>query len=143
VTGQTIDLRNQSSYQFNSGEKAGTRAFSLTARQSTLVGRPVISNIVVNPSRSVPGRSTPIYDIGYTVSSDVSVQLSIMSYGGRQIAQIGATRAVASGDNHVTWNGSDDAGRALPAGNYVLQIQAKTQDGEVTRVIRPLIITGR
>lgn len=144
VTGQTIDLRNQSSYQFNSGSSAGTRGFTITAKPTnSIAGRPVITNVVVNPSLSGAGRDATIYDIGYTVSSDVSVEISVMSYGGRQIAQIGTTRAATSGDNHVTWNGRDDAGRSLPAGPYVLQLKAKTQDGEVTRVIRPLVLTGR
>lgn len=144
VTGQTIDLRNSSSYQFNAGENAATRSFTVTARPTNALSvRPVISNISVNPSRS-NGRDATIYDINYNVSNDAQVSISILSFNGREVARIGTTRAVNSGDNRVTWNGRDNAGRPVAAGSYVLQIQATTpDDSKPQRSVLPLIISGR
>ncbi|MCS6777945.1 MAG: S8 family serine peptidase [Chloroherpetonaceae bacterium] len=143
ATGQTIDLRNQSSYRYNTGRSAGPRQFVLTARPTGLTGRAVVSNIFVNPARSANGRSASVYEIGYTVSQDVRVEVAILSFGGRMLAQVAPTRSVPSGDNRVVWNGRDSAGRELPAGTYILQIKAITAEGEVTREVRPLVLTGR
>lgn len=143
VTNQTIDLRNTGSYQFNNGATSATRSFTLTARPTlNNGGHPVISNVIVNPSRA-GSRDTAIFDIGYTVSSDVQVEVSILSYGGKVLSQVGATRAVSSGSNHVTWNGRDSAGRPVPAGTYVLQLKATTTEGDATRVVQPLVMSGR
>jgi serine protease len=142
VTGQTVDLRNQSSYKYNAGRSAGPRTFLLTARPTGLNGRALVTNVFVNPTRS-NGRSTPLYEIGYSVSQDVRVEISVLSFGGRTLAQVGSTRAVNSGDNRTVWNGKDSAGRDLPAGTYVLQVRAITTEGDVTREIRPLVLTGR
>ncbi len=144
VTGQSVDVRNASSYQYKSAEGETTRAFTLTARPTnSLVGKAVISNVVVNATRSSDGRSANLFDIGYNVSGDVKIAVSVLSFGGRQVAQVGATRAVNSGDNHITWNGRDNKGNAVPAGTYVLQMQATGVDGSISRVVQSLILTGR
>ena len=141
ATGQEIDLRNQASYQFNSGHNAVTRAFTLTAHPTNSGGHAVLTNISVNPPRSVPGRAAGSYQIGYTVSQDAQVEVAIVGYNGQTLAQIGATRAVSSGDNTQVWNGRDTKGAIVPAGTYLLQLRAVTTDGTVSREIRPLTIT--
>ncbi len=143
TTGQEVDLRHQASYLFNSGHEAGTRAFVLTAHPTNSGGRAVLTNIFVNPPRTVGGRAAGAYEIGYTVSQDVRVEVAVMGYNGQTLSQVGATRAISSGDNHLTWNGRDAKGAVVPAGTYLLQLKAITTDGAVTREIRPLTITGR
>lgn len=143
ATGQEIDLRHQASYQFNSGHNAGTRAFTLTAHPTNSGGRAVLTNISVNPPRTVGGRAAGAYQIGYTVSQDAQVEVAIVGYNGQTVAVVGATRAASSGDNSQVWNGKDTRGANVPAGTYLLQVKAITSDGTVTREIRPLTITGR
>jgi hypothetical protein len=143
ATGQVIDLRNQASYQFNSGHNAGTRAFTLTAHPTNSGGRAVLTNINVNPPRTAGGRAAGAYQIGYTVSQDAQVEVAVVGYNGQTVAVVGATRAVSSGDNSQVWNGKDTKGAVVPAGTYLLQVKAITSDGTVTREIRPLTITGR
>ena len=101
----------------------------------------MFSNIIVNPGRA-GGRVAPTYSIAYNLSIPASVSVSIMTAGGHPVAQI-VSRAVTAGDNSLTWNGLDDAGRPVPAGSYFLQFQAATTDGQTTRMVRPLILTGR
>lgn len=142
VSGQTIDMRNQSSYQFNSGQSAGSRSFVLTARPTVLGGRALLTNVVVNQSRT-DGRSAPTYEIAYNVSRDVRVEASILGFNGRVVAQLSSGRAVTTGDNRLVWNGRDGAGVALSAGTYVLQMRVITPENEVTRQTLPFVITGR
>ncbi len=142
VTGRSLDVRNASSYQFNSGSTPGTRSFSLVARPTAgISGHPLFTNIIVNPSRA-GGRAQSIYNIGYSLSTPANVSVSIMTAGGHTVAQI-VTRAVTSGDNSLSWNGLDAAGHAVAAGSYILQFQAATTEGQTSRVSLPLILTGR
>ena len=143
ATGQVVDLRNQASYQFNSGHNAATRAFTLTAHPTNSGGHAVLTNINVNPPRTAGGRSVGAYQIGYTVSQDAQIEVTVVGYNGQVVALVGATRAVSSGDNSQVWSGKDNKGTAVPAGTYLLQVKAITSDGTVTREIRPLTITGR
>jgi len=140
ATGQMIDLRNQASYQFNSGHSAGTRAFTLTAHPTNAAGRAVLTNININPPLTRGGRSTGAYQIGYTVSQDAQVEVAIVGYNGQTIALAGPTRAVSSGDNSQVWNGKDNRGATVPSGTYLLQVKAITSDGTVSRETRPLVI---
>lgn len=144
ATGQSVDLRNSSSYRFNTGPKPATRRFTLEARPTTTAGRALISNILINPARAgrANGSGTG-YEIGYHISQDARVEVVLMSANGRLVGPIMPTRAVNSGDNSVVWNGADNAGHALPAGLYVLQLRAITAEGSVTREIRPFTVTGR
>lgn len=142
ATGQTVDMRNQSSYRFNSGHSASSRGFLITARPGGFGGRAIVTNVFVNPGRS-NGRGDTNYEIGYSISQESRVDVSILSFGGRTLAQVSPTRAVASGDNRVVWNGRDSQGKPLPAGTYVVQVRAVTPEGDVTRQVQSLLITGR
>ncbi len=140
-TGQTIDLKSQGAFSFNSGPKAETRSIAITATPASNQGRVVLSNIVVNPprNRSVSGQSP--YDINYTVSHDAKVEITILGTNGRILSRPAPTRAVTAGDNHIAWNGRDSAGHALAAGIYVVQIRAVSADGAVTSVSHALPIS--
>jgi subtilisin family serine protease len=143
ATGQSVDLRNQRTYRYNTGKTSPTRSFVITARPSTLGRRALLTNVFVNPNNTTDSRSVPTFEIGYNISQEASVEVSVLSATGRQIAVVGNTRAVGTGENRVVWNGRDGSGRAVPAGTYMLQLRALTTDGEVTRVAQPLLITGR
>ncbi|MFN7161444.1 MAG: hypothetical protein ACK4NB_00100 [Fimbriimonadales bacterium] len=43
--------------------------------------------------------------------------------------------------NTVAWNLRDDQGRAVPPGTYQVQVEARTEDGQVARATRPLVLT--
>jgi serine protease len=143
VTGQSVEMRHTGSYQFNSGHSAGSRSFTLTAQPTTAAGRAVFTSVTVNPSHSRGDGSPAIYEIGYTVSQDVQVEVTVLSSSGKVLSHVSPTRAISTGANHLVWNGRDSAGRPVPAGPYVLQMRAITSDGEVTRDVRPFIISGR
>ena len=141
ATGQTVDLRQQSSFRFNTGRSVEPRAFVITAKPSAIAGRALVTNLLVNPVRPANGRSAPIYEINYSLNQDVKVEMSILSASGKTMATVGNTRAAAVGDNRAVWNGRDNAGRDLPAGLYVLQVRAITGDGEITRSVTSFLMT--
>lgn len=141
ATGQTVDLRQQSSFRFNTGRGVEPRSFVITAKPSAIAGRALVTNLMVNPVRAANGRSAPVYEINYSLNQDVRVEMSILSASGKMMATIGNTRAAAVGDNRAVWNGRDNGGRDLPAGLYVLQVRAITGDGEMTRSVTSFLMT--
>lgn len=143
VSGETVDMRQQASYKFHTGHPATTHSFVVTARPTVQGGRALLTDVFINPSRSAGGRAASTYQIGYTVTQDARVDVSILDVEGRMLGQISPSRAVTSGQNSVVWNGLDSTGRTLPANTYILQIRAVTASGDVTRLVHPFLITGR
>jgi hypothetical protein len=143
VSGQTVDMRQQASYKFHTGHPAASRSFVVTARPTIPEGRALLTDVFINPGRSAGGRAASAYEIGYTVSQDARVDISVLSLDGRMLGQISPSRAVTSGQNTVVWNGLDSTGRTLPANTYVLQIRAVTASGDLTRLVHPFLVTGR
>lgn len=139
-TGQTIDLRQQSSFRYNTGRSVEPRSFVITAKPSAIAGRALVTNLMVNPVRTA-GRSAPVYEINYSLNQDVRVEMSILSASGKLMATVGNTRAATVGDNRAVWNGRDNSGRELPAGLYVLQVRAITGDNEMTRSVTSFLMT--
>ena len=139
ATGQTVDMRQNASYTFNSGRNAAARQLTIAAAPTTTARRVSFSNVFITPRT---GRSDTAFEIGYTVSQDVKVEVSILGTNGRTLALVGgATRAAASGDNHVVWNGRTATGQPVSAGVYVLQLKAVTTDGGVSRETRSFLVT--
>ena len=142
TTGQNVDMRNQSSYVFTSAAANSTRSFTLTATPSNGRSRVAISNITVNTGRP-GGRAAGTTQIGYTVSADSKVDVSVMGSNGRVIALVSPSRAVTGGLNQVVWTGQDVNGHTVPGGTYILQIRAIDAGGDLTRQIVPFTVTGR
>ncbi len=142
ATGQSVDLRSESSYQFTSAPGVSSRAFTLSASPLANRGRALVSNITVNPGKS-GGRAAGVTEISYTISTDSRVDVSVLGLNGRVIAQVSPSRAVTSGSNTVVWTGQDVNGHQVPGGPYVLQIRSMGSDGELTRQIVPFTVTGR
>ncbi len=138
VTGQAIDMRQSASYTFNTGRNAALRGLTITAAPVTSASRVSFSNVYVNPNG---GRGQDAFEIGYTVSQETRVEISILANNGRTLALLGGTRAAATGDNHVVWSGRDSAGKPVPAGVYVLQLKAVNSEGAATRETRSFLVT--
>ena len=142
VTGQTVDLRNESGYTYTPAAGEVSRGFTITATQSNPRSRAVVSNITINPGRA-GSRAAGTTEIGYAISADSKVDVSILGLNGKVISQVSPSRAVASGQNSVVWTGTDAVGHAVPAGSYILQIRAVGAQGEVTRQVVPFTVSGR
>ncbi|MBZ0267604.1 phytase [bacterium] len=66
----------------------------------------------------------------FQLARDNAVSLSIVDTSGRVVARLLHDRAIAAGDHTLDWNGTDDAGRAVPAGVYFYRL--RSDDGTAT-----------
>ncbi len=132
ATGERVSMLQQSSYRFRTDEHS-RRRFVIEAEPAR-ANRLQITNVTITPSRG--GQ----FAVQYALSDTASVQVLVQDATGKTIARLqGGTRS--AGVNTATWNGRTDAGVAVPPGAYQLQIIATSEDGEVARVVRPLVVT--
>jgi flagellar hook assembly protein FlgD len=78
--------------------------------------------------------------ISYELSSPAETQVAIRM-GGRVVRRLSTGRAAATGVNQFVWDMRDDQGRTLPAGAYLLEIMARSPEGDQTRTAAPILIT--
>jgi hypothetical protein len=129
-------MNSTSNYTFRAGRDALTRRFQIIAEPRG-AGRLQISNVA---ARSGGLRSAQSMVISYEVSGAAETTVEVF-LGGQRVRMLGRTRSVPSGPQELVWDTRDDVGRALPAGLYQLRITARTEEGEQTRSITPLLLT--
>ncbi|HLH81068.1 MAG TPA: S8 family serine peptidase [Chthonomonas sp.] len=140
TTGQQIDMRTRSAYQFLPTAQETSRQFQITASTSVTGGRPLISDLFVDPVNSNRAAGPAGFDIRYNISRDASVDIEVLASNGRVVGMAQPSRAVTAGANHAFWNGRDLAGNPVPTGVYIIQLRAVTSTGDVTRQTIPLTI---
>ena len=88
-----------------------------------------ISNVAVAPTRG--GGLT----VQYALNKPAAVQATIRSAAGRVVGTMNTGRASAAGFNALSWD-SRAAGKALPRGVHLIELTARTDDGQVARAVR-------
>lgn len=101
--------------------------------------------------RSVAGDSTELirtkddkeHDFKFDLPTDADVTVKVRNQDG-QIVRSYDLKNLKMGDNKITWNGQDDNGRTMPAGNYQFMAEAKNKQGQKLAVKTAFdgVITG-
>lgn len=132
-TGRAIDLRTTPEYRFVT---TGRTRLQLVVERATRVGA-----LITSVSVGTAGRGANSVSISYVLADSAQTSVQILTPDGRAIANLQRGRAATRGVNTLTWNLRDDQGRAVPPGTYQVQVEARTEDGQVARAVRPLVIT--
>lgn len=138
VTGETRDMRKFSGYTFNAEAKL-TREFKVQLETGVSVA-PVIGTISVSRSQGRANGGDSSVRLTYTLSSDVTTSVRILSATGREVTTLTRGRADKAGQNEVVWNLRDQAQRSVAPGTYRAEIVAEGNDGERTRKMFPFVI---
>jgi hypothetical protein len=80
-----------------------------------------------------PNPFNPRTVVSFAVARASAVRLAVYDLAGRKVVDLlGAT--VSAGEHRITWDGRDSCGRAMPSGNYVVQLttQERTHSRTVT-----------
>ncbi len=131
-------MNSASSYTFTPTKGTTSRKFQIKAEPRT-AGRLLISNMRVDARLSRGVASSAL--VSYDISGAAEVSVDIMSGAGRHVRRLATGRAATVGTNQVTWDLKDDQGRALPTGTYLIQVSARTSEGETSRMVLPQPIT--
>lgn len=132
-------LNSRASYTFRTGANARSRKFQIVAEPRG-GGRLRVSSLYVNAPFPASGRAAQSVAINYELTASASTQIEIR-LGGRTVRRLGNGRATPSGSNSVIWDAKDDAGRVLPGGTYMIEVIARTSEGEQTRAIVPFLLS--
>ncbi|MBI3947394.1 MAG: hypothetical protein HY321_15840 [Armatimonadetes bacterium] len=123
TTGARRSLRTVASYTFRAGE----RRFRIVAQRRNAPA------VVITGLDLVPGRGARA--VRFTLNAAASVDVEVLSPGGRSVAVLARGRAADAGANQVAWGGP-----AAP-GVYLLRAVATTEDGSSVQAIKPVVIT--
>lgn len=132
-TGRAVDLRTTPEYRFVS---TGRTRLQITAERATRTNA-----LITSVNVGAAGRGVSSVSISYVLAENAQTSVQILGSDGRPIANLHRARAATRGVNTLSWNLRDDQGRAVPPGTYQVQIEARTDDGQVARVARPLTLT--
>lgn len=135
TTGKRYYLRTTASYRFTPSEGERSRQFQLVAEPETGVGLKIVG---VNVTRTRGGA----FHVNFQLTNPAAVTAEVLNATGKTVARLNpfGGRAV-EGMQSLTWRGTDEDGIALPAGAYLLQLQATDDEGRQTRVNIPLVLT--
>lgn len=137
-TGRKVSLRGTSSITVNVAANTPSR-FTITADKQA--SQPLmISNFTVTTKGRGPNGGTN-YSFNFNVTADASVDGRIMTLSGKTVSVLATGRAVSVGASiNLPWNSRSQEGNALPAGNYMVEINARTENGEPATIKRPLLL---
>ncbi len=71
------------------------------------------------------------------LASDATVDARILNIAGRPVRHLFTGREYAAGASTLLWNARDNSGLAVPAGRYIVAVEARTGDGARARVLCP------
>jgi glucose/arabinose dehydrogenase len=90
----------------------------------TAVGIGAHGSVALSSPRPNPMRGSS--ELAWSQTTAGPVELTVHDLAGRRVATL-ERGARGTGSHHAVWDGRDDAGRALPAGAYVVRLAAAGQ----------------
>lgn len=140
-TGETVALRNRSSYVWTATETKRSRRFSISA-EPTRTTPLMLTNVQINRLGGRGQSGGQNYGISYNVTSDAEVSVELMTLNGKMLRRLDNGGRAVKGRQTLLMNSRAQNGSALPAGSYTLRITAKPVDGEglPVTILRPVVV---
>ena len=137
TSGKRQIMNSTSSYSYRAAKGETTRKFQIVAEPHSR-SSVQIQNVRVETAggRAATAGLTISFELTTEAETSVEIQLN-----GRSVRKLSQGRAISSGTTQMVWDLKDDRGRALPGGQYLINVTAKTPEGAVTRQIVPVLIT--
>jgi hypothetical protein len=130
-SGRKCYLRTATGYTFKAGEKPKTFTLEIVPRaQTTLMGAVTV--------QAAGGKNAVIT---YSLNGPASVSVQVCNIAGRVVRQVVSDRVETAGTHSLTWNLAGDAGSLVPRGQYLIVVQAHSEDGQQVRIVRPFSVT--
>lgn len=138
VTNKIISMNGRSSYTYKNTEAGATRLFTVSLATQNSAGPLQIRNIQTVATSGGRAEQRGI-NVRFSLSQDADVQASVRTLSGKVVNVLsGATRGVSQDKMVLRWNGRSREGSEVPSGPYILEITARTDEGETVTVKRPI-----
>lgn len=132
-TGRRYLLRSRSAHSFTVPAEGGVYRFTVEPVSSRQVLR------ILTPTVQSAGRGGAT-TLRYSLTTEAQVQVQIRA-GGRTVRTLTHQATRSAGSQEALWDGRDDAGVQLPPGQYIAEITAISEDGQVARATVPVVKT--
>ncbi|MBM3471727.1 MAG: hypothetical protein FJX75_00475 [Armatimonadetes bacterium] len=126
-SGRVRFMRTSTSYTFGSSQ-GGPRQFRVTVEDR---GAAALQIMGFNCAPTAQG-----VQMSYTLSAPASVDVVVRNIAGRVVKRVVQSRQTPAGEAVVTWSGQQDNGLLAPNGAYVIQVVARSPEGEQTGLLR-------
>lgn len=93
------------------------------------VAPPAIGKLAVHPNPF-----NPVAGISFKLNEPAATRIAVYNLKGQKVRDLGSENT-AAGDHELAWDGKDDNGRALPAGIYLIRLDAGKQSGTIKAVL--------
>ncbi len=133
ASGKRVYARTTQQYTYQA-TRGQARRFKLEVGPRS-VGSLAISAVSAAMSRG--GQVT----LTYALSQPASVSISVMNISGRRVKHLSADKAATSGVNTEVWDLTSARGTVVPAGRYLISIEANTDSGQATRALVPVQVS--
>jgi subtilisin family serine protease len=129
-TGRRVSLRQQASYRFTPSGSPGARHFRVESRAAGGAVRIAALSAVPTGSGGM--------QVAFTLSADAACDVTVLNIAGRPVRTLEAGATRAAGVNTLTWDGRSGAGTPVPAGQYLVRVTARSEDGTVATALRAM-----
>jgi hypothetical protein len=131
-TGKKAYLRTSAGYTFTSGADGATRRLVLE-----IVPR---AQCVLLYGVSVQQAGASGVVVTYQLNGPASVSAEILNIAGRPVRRLVTNRSETAGTHTLSWNLTNSAGSPVPRGTYLMVLEARTEDGQQTKAVRPFSV---
>lgn len=132
ATGTVTNLRNSPAYVFQAQAPSGQREFTLTVAERAPGALQVTAMVAQATAAGA--------EIAFALSGPATCDLQVLNLAGRTVRQVLTGAPRAAGQNVVRWDGRNQGGAPVPAGRYLVSLQARDEHGGVVRMVRDLTI---
>ncbi len=132
-TGRRLWMRTAPSYTFRSGRGVTRRQFAVEMDTDTQLP------LRITQVKAQQTRGGTI-SLQFALSKAASTRVQVLSAGGKPVREIERAASRSAGIHSLQWDGRDTSGTALPAGAYLIEVAAVTDELEQTRAVVPIVL---
>jgi len=135
----TISMRNQANYLVPASRASTTltRHFTVSVTRAT---RSLLALSGVTARVNTNARGPVSAEIGYTVTSNATVQVAVTTRSGRTLRTLDQGSTRAAGVGQALWDLRDASGNAVPADTYNVEVTATDNSGRKVRQVVPFTL---
>lgn len=132
-TGRRLWMRTAPAFTFRTGSGVTRRQFAVEMDMD--IQLPLrLSQVRVQQTRG------GAVGIQFVLNKPASVRARVMSAQGKSLREIEPASSRQAGMHSLQWDGRDASGTALPAGAYLIELSAVTEELETVRTVVPVVL---
>jgi hypothetical protein len=132
ATNKRVFMRSSAGYSYETGPAGGDRRFRITATEAGGMLR--LGPIAVQRARG-GGVSVSV-----SVTRPALVSVDIVGLSGALLRRVVERQAVDGGEASFYWDGRDEQGALVPAGSYLCEVRAETEEGERVSAVASVVL---